>query len=139
MSVSLEKIDLIRNRTNISYSTAKKALEKNNDDLVETLIYLEDNDLIIHTDNNKNRKQRSVFISNKIKSFFSSYTTVYNKNNDRIFQCRTWITFTNLLLLIIITLPILIISMLLKHTWKFESLNEINNLNLQNETIKTLS
>ncbi|MDL2280567.1 DUF4342 domain-containing protein [Selenomonadales bacterium OttesenSCG-928-I06] len=38
----LDKIDELRNRFNISYSAAKKALEDNNWDLVETLIYLEE-------------------------------------------------------------------------------------------------
>ncbi len=41
MSVSLEKIDLLRNRVNTSYEEAKAALEKTNGDLVEALIYFE--------------------------------------------------------------------------------------------------
>lgn len=39
--ITLEKIDIIRERANISYAEAKDALVTCNGDLVETLIYLE--------------------------------------------------------------------------------------------------
>lgn len=41
MSVSLEKIDMLMERANISYKEAKDALEMHNGDMVESLIYLE--------------------------------------------------------------------------------------------------
>lgn len=41
MSVSLEKIDMLMERANISYKEAKEALEAHNGDMVEALIYLE--------------------------------------------------------------------------------------------------
>ena len=41
MSVSLEKIDMLMERANISYKEAKEALEKHNGDMVEALIELE--------------------------------------------------------------------------------------------------
>jgi len=41
MSVSLEKIDMLMERANISYKEAKEALEKYDGDMVEALIYLE--------------------------------------------------------------------------------------------------
>jgi hypothetical protein len=41
--ITLEKIDLIRQRTGLGYAAAKEALEKNNGDVVETLIYIEKN------------------------------------------------------------------------------------------------
>lgn len=40
---TLEKIDIIRQRFGISYEEAKKALEDNNNDLVDTLILMERN------------------------------------------------------------------------------------------------
>lgn len=43
MSINLEQIDLLRERTGVSYNEAKEALEKSNNDLVEALIYLEKN------------------------------------------------------------------------------------------------
>ena len=42
MDITLEKIDIIRDRTGLSYKQAKEALERNNGDLVETLIELEE-------------------------------------------------------------------------------------------------
>lgn len=41
MSVSLEKIDMLMERANISYKEAKEALEMHDGDMVEALIYLE--------------------------------------------------------------------------------------------------
>lgn len=39
--INLEKVDLIRERTGVTYSEAKEALEANNGDVVEALVYLE--------------------------------------------------------------------------------------------------
>jgi len=66
MSVSLEKIDLLRSRVNISYEEAKAALEKTNGDLVEALIYFE-----------KENKTKTDF---KKSSDFTSDATSFVKN-----------------------------------------------------------
>ncbi|KNF09337.1 hypothetical protein CLPU_3c01150 [Gottschalkia purinilytica] len=42
MEISLEKIDMIRERTGVSYKTAKEVLEKHNGDVVEALVELEE-------------------------------------------------------------------------------------------------
>lgn len=39
--ITLEKIDLVRERTGASYSEAKEALEKNNGNVVDAIIYME--------------------------------------------------------------------------------------------------
>lgn len=44
MDISLEKIDMIRERTGVSYREAKEALERNQGNVIETLIELEDKD-----------------------------------------------------------------------------------------------
>ncbi len=41
MSITLENIDLLRERANVSYQDAKEALERCNNDIVEALVYLE--------------------------------------------------------------------------------------------------
>lgn len=41
--ITLEKIDIIRQRTGVSYAEAKEALLNNNGNVVDTLIYLEKN------------------------------------------------------------------------------------------------
>ncbi|WP_251861676.1 DUF4342 domain-containing protein [Clostridium sp. Marseille-Q2269] len=43
MNVSLEQIDLLRKRANISYEQAKEVLEKFDGDVIEALVYLEKN------------------------------------------------------------------------------------------------
>ncbi|MTI70895.1 MAG: DUF4342 domain-containing protein [Firmicutes bacterium] len=44
MDITLEKIDTLRERAGISYKEAKEILEKNDGDLLESLIYLEENE-----------------------------------------------------------------------------------------------
>lgn len=41
--ITLEKIDLIRSRTGLGYAAAKEILEKNNGNVIDTLIYIEQN------------------------------------------------------------------------------------------------
>jgi hypothetical protein len=43
MSVNLESIDMLRERTGATYEEAKEALENCNEDMVEALVYLERN------------------------------------------------------------------------------------------------
>lgn len=43
MDISLEKIDQVMERTKVSFSVAKEALEKNNGDIIEAIVYIEDN------------------------------------------------------------------------------------------------
>ncbi|MDF2571201.1 MAG: hypothetical protein K0R55_2805 [Sporomusa sp.] len=42
MDISLDKIDMIRERTGVSYREAKEALERNDGSIIDTLIELED-------------------------------------------------------------------------------------------------
>jgi len=62
MVVTLEKIDIIIEKANVTYPQAKTALEKSEGDLVEALILLEKEEDI---KNNKNRekakKELSIF------------------------------------------------------------------------------
>jgi len=46
MAISLEKIDMLMERANISYKEAKDALEKFDGDMVEALIFLESNEKV---------------------------------------------------------------------------------------------
>jgi translation elongation factor EF-Ts len=53
--VTLEKVDQVRQRTGVSYAEAKHALEVNNGDVLEALIYLEE--VKSHDDNSDNQWQ----------------------------------------------------------------------------------
>ena len=67
MNITLEQIDILRKRANVSYKEAKDALEKNNGNMVEALTYLEEQNRI---------KPEGIKIGdssfiNSIKHFFS--------------------------------------------------------------------
>lgn len=42
MSIDLEKVDLVRERTGVSYKEAQEALEENRGDVLEAIVYLEE-------------------------------------------------------------------------------------------------
>jgi len=42
MDISLEKVDIVKERTGASYKEAKEALEQNNGDVVESIIFIEE-------------------------------------------------------------------------------------------------
>lgn len=41
MDISIEKVDMVVDRTGVSYSRAKEALEKSNGDVVDAIIFIE--------------------------------------------------------------------------------------------------
>lgn len=41
MSISIEKIDMVVERTNVSYTKAKEALENSDGDVIEAIMYIE--------------------------------------------------------------------------------------------------
>ena len=62
MVVTLEKIDIIIEKANVTYQQAKAALEKSEGDLVETLILLEkEEDIKNNKNREKDKKELSIF------------------------------------------------------------------------------
>ncbi len=55
MSINLEKIDLLKERANVGYKEAKEALEQCDGDLVEALIWLEENEKIKSNQGQQNK------------------------------------------------------------------------------------
>jgi len=51
MSITLEKVDLVRERTGVSYQEAKEALEKTDGDVVDAIVMLEQTDSKKFNDN----------------------------------------------------------------------------------------
>lgn len=71
MKVTLEQIDLLRKRANVSYEDAKEALERYEGDIVEALVYLEKEDKI------KSKKK------NECKNdFMSKLRNIIKKGNE---------------------------------------------------------
>lgn len=77
-TITLEQIDLIMQRANVSYNEAKIALEQCNGDTLEALLYLEKNQKIKATPSSNSEKVSS-FI-NKLNA-----TTFIMKKKERIY------------------------------------------------------
>ncbi len=73
MSLSLEKIDLLMERANVSYKEAKETLEETDGDLLEALIRLEKAEKIVEPEKSASEKNRAAkeAIKSKSKSFFN--------------------------------------------------------------------
>lgn len=59
MEITLEQIDLIMKRANVSYSVAKAALEKAHGDILEALLLLEQDEQFNTAHNNSQAKPKS--------------------------------------------------------------------------------
>ena len=81
MKDKLEKIDLIKERANISYQAAKEALERNDYDVVETLIDLERQDKL-----KDETPEESFTTSKKSKSNYETSEKKYTPSEDGIAQ-----------------------------------------------------
>ena len=85
MDITLENIDLIRERTGVSYREAKEALERNDGKVIETLIELEDK-------NNSGTKWteefsvRSAEVMDKVKELIreGNVNKIRIKHDDRV-------------------------------------------------------
>lgn len=77
-NITLEQIDLIMQRANVSYNEAKIALEQCNEDTLEALLYLE---------KNKNFKNTSSSNGKKIGSFINKLnaTTFIMKKKEHVY------------------------------------------------------
>ena len=73
MSTSLEKIDLIMERANVSYKEAKDTLEETGGDLLEALIRLEKAEKLVEPEKTASEKQRETkeAIKSKSNTFFN--------------------------------------------------------------------
>ena len=83
MSVSLDKMDVIMERANVSYQEAKDALEKHDGDLVEALIELE-----AEEKTKKNKKRINENMNEKGASFFSKITEELKKMHKQKFRIK---------------------------------------------------
>jgi hypothetical protein len=72
MTINLETIDALRERTQVSYSKAKEALEASNGDLVEAIIYLEEKGYT----STKNPKEKKGEFKKNTKSFFKKMNSI---------------------------------------------------------------
>lgn len=120
MAVSLEKIDMLMERANISYKEAKDALEMHDGDMVEALIYLEASNKTAYSKpspkpnrpphphprsgQRRNQKQNNDFFDDMKKFFAKMHKTsfVVGNKGKRVLD----IPLTIAALLILFTMPV---------------------------------
>ena len=74
MEITLEKVDLVRERTGVTYAEAKNALEVSNGDVLEAIIYIE-------SINAENAKENSKINAESIEEFKKWIKDLINKGN----------------------------------------------------------
>ncbi|WBW96912.1 DUF4342 domain-containing protein [Oceanirhabdus sp. W0125-5] len=118
MKISLEQIDLLRKRANVSYSEAKEALELNEGDIVNALAYLEQQKKIKGTAFQDCSSNAVDTLKKLIQKGFEIRLLV--SREDRI---KLDLSLNLLILALIFATPITLIatalSLLTKHTLKF--------------------
>lgn len=124
MSVTLEQIDLLRKRANVSYQEAKEALETCNNQIVDALVYLEQN------------KKTKENVKCKGSKFMTKMKSLLQKGMETKFVIKNeQSTVLNIPVLIAIiitisTLPLAILGILIafltKHKIRFESSDNEN-------------
>lgn len=77
MNITLEQIEELRKRVNVSYGDAKEALENSNGDMLEALIYLE-----------KNHKFKQENAEGTFESLWDKLKALINKGNNTRFIIR---------------------------------------------------
>lgn len=78
--ITLEKVDEIRRRTGVSYKIAKEALELNGGDVLEALIYIENNVVVPFAEEN-NFKDDNSKKSENIEEFKAWLKNIIEKGN----------------------------------------------------------
>jgi hypothetical protein len=141
MNITLEIIDELRERTNVTYSEAKEALESCNGELVESIIYLEEKGV----SSSKSSCSKKKDFNKKTKSFFSAITNV---NFDLLKKGKVILRLPLLIFIImaIIGLPFVIVGLIIsvfigykiEFTKNGESFKEVNDtINKMSESINS--
>jgi len=80
MKVTLEQIDELRNRVNVTYEEAKSTLEKNDGDLIKSIIELEKKKGSKKMEKGNHKEEFTSFVDKLLQLKFS----VKNKNGDTL-------------------------------------------------------
>ena len=131
MKVTLEQIDELRNRVNVSYEEAKSTLEKNDGDLIKSIIELE---------KKKGRK-------NENKGNFTSFAnrllslklSIRNKNGETLLNLPLIIVLITFIMAFWVVLFVLILSVLTSCKIKvYRDKNSINVSSLKKNMKETV-
>lgn len=137
MEITLEQIDSLRARANVSYAEAKEALEKAGGNMIDAIISLETENKTVYDRIKKEKAKERTYekqqqrkeqvkanaddFANQVKSVFESLneTRVVMYNSDRVvLDISLTITLIAAIFAFPVTLAILIIGMVTGHKYK---------------------
>lgn len=137
MNITLEKIDNLRERANVSYAEAKEALEANEGNMIDAIIYLENEDKTVYDrakrEQTRNREKermnhRKEKYRNNADDFADSFkkllkslndTRVVMYNNDRVvFDISMTITILTAAFLFPFAVGVFVIGLLMGNRFK---------------------
>ncbi|MGM0379192.1 MAG: DUF4342 domain-containing protein [Bacillota bacterium] len=125
MNISVEKIDELRERKDVSYEEAKDALEHSDGDLLDAIIYLEEKE---NKKQNQNNNQASFEFQNdefEVKDLlkYLQYDIIFNKNGIDQFSLPIWLFLIILLFTKGLMVIALIIAVITKHKISIKNKN----------------
>lgn len=84
--ITLEKVDQIRERTGVTYEAAKKALELNDGDVLEALIYIENSVVVPFAEENssKNDNEKKSLTIDELKTWLKDIIEKGNVSRIRV-------------------------------------------------------
>lgn len=115
MSFNLEQIDELKKRANVSYGEAREALEKCNGDLLEALVYLENQGRVKHEDK-----------CSALKGLFNKANNtrfIIRKKDRTVLDLSVTISLIVTALAAHIIIPVLLLALLTGHKMRFEGKN----------------
>ena len=108
MNISLELIEQVRARANVSYAEAKEALEKCNAEVVEALIYLEQQNKIKEPPSGTGSKKGCCDTVKKLLKASNETKFVISKNGNTVIN----LPLTIVILVTVFVLPLTVVGLL---------------------------
>lgn len=108
MKITLEMIDELRSRVNVTYEEAKEALENNEGDIVKAIIDLEKQKKNYHT-HKRNKRDHVNKNANRVLNKFISTDFVLRKKDKEYLNLPFWLV----LLIVLVTTPFSIVAIVL--------------------------
>lgn len=113
MSISLDKIDIIRKRANVSYEEAIEALERNQNDLVETLIDLEKRNKLKDNIHKKKKNYGNTVLERIIEQFKIMHTYQFLIKREKQIILKLPLTVAAILIVLAFPFSLIFLGLLL--------------------------
>lgn len=122
MTINMEQIDELRKRANVSYEDAKEALEKCNGDLLEALVYLENQNKIKNDTADCEQHGFMARLKKLIKKGNETKFTI-TKNEKVVLSIPVTLAVILTVIATYVVIFALVIALFTGHKFKFESKN----------------